>query len=217
VTLDVTYRAYPQISPLARTDVSNRVSISRKRRELLAGAIALPLLAGGVIGMKRANSPAPRPRAAEGFDFLLGRWAVRHRKLRARLAGSSEWYEFPGRLDVRRVLGGLGNIDENVLEDPQGPYLGTSLRLFDRPSGTWAIYWIDSRFPTIDPPVVGRFDGTVGNFHADDVLDGRPIRVRFRYEDLGAQQARWSQAFSPDAGATWEVNWIMDFTRRSIG
>jgi hypothetical protein len=194
--------------------VPNRLSISRKRRELLIGAIALPLLAGGLGPLSRAASPAPRPQGADGFDFLLGHWDVRHRKLRARLAGRSNWYEFPGRLDVQPILGGLANIDENVLEDPQGRYLATSVRLFDRPSGTWAIYWIDGRFPTIDPPVIGRFDGAVGHFHGDDVLDGRPIRVRFSYENLGAEQARWSQAFSPDAGATWEVNWIMDFTRQ---
>jgi hypothetical protein len=203
--------------PRASIHVPNRLSISPNRRELLAGAIALPLLAGGLAGLSRAASSAPRPPGAEGFDFLLGSWDVRHRKLRARLAGSSDWHEFPGRLDVRPILGGLGNIDENVLEDPQGRYLATSLRLFDRPSGTWAIYWIDGRFSTIDLPVVGRFDGAVGHFHGDDVLVGRPIRVRITYENLGAREARWSQAFSPDAGATWEVNWIMDFTRQKAG
>jgi hypothetical protein len=24
---------------------------------------------------------------------------------------------------------------------------------------------------------------------------------------------RWEQAFSPDGGETWELNWIMDFAR----
>jgi hypothetical protein len=27
------------------------------------------------------------------------------------------------------------------------------------------------------------------------------------------EAARWEQAFSLDKGASWETNWIMDFTR----
>lgn len=37
--------------------------------------------------------------------------------------------------------------------------------------------------------------------------------MRFTYENLGPRDARWSQAFSPDDGASWETNWIMEFTR----
>ena len=65
----------------------------------------------------------------------------------------------------------------------------------------------------IDKPVVGSFSGTVGQFYNDDVLGGRPIRVRFTYRDLGPDRACWDQAFSPDMGRSWEVNWTMDFAR----
>jgi hypothetical protein len=50
----------------------------------------------------------------------------------------------------------------------------------------------------------------VGVFEADDVFDGRPIRVRFIWT-RGAKP-RWEQAFSEDGGRTWETNWIMDYT-----
>ena len=51
----------------------------------------------------------------------------------------------------------------------------------------------------------------MGVFEADDVFDGRPIRVRFIWT-RGAKP-RWEQAFSEDGGRTWETNWIMDYTR----
>jgi len=155
-----------------------------------------------------AGTAGPR-----GFDFLIGRWTVKHRRLKARLAGCREWTEFPGTLDVRPILHGLGNVDENVLDDPAGPYLATSLRVFDRITGLWSIYWVDGRSEGIDKPVVGSFSGTVGQFYNDDVLGGRPIRVRFTYRDLGPDRACWDQAFSPDMGRSWEVNWTMDFAR----
>jgi hypothetical protein len=158
---------------------------------------------------------SPRPPGAEGFDFLLGNWDVRHRKLRERLVDSRDWYEFDGTLAVQPILGGLGNIDENDLQDPEGAYLATSLRLFDAASSTWSIYWIDGRLVGIDTPVRGKFEGAIGHFYAQDMYLERPIMIRFTYENVAPDHARWSQAFSPDEGASWEVNWTMEFTRSS--
>ena len=159
-------------------------------------------------GVAAAATPASR-----GFDFLHGRWRVAHRKLRRRLAGSDVWYAFPGTLAVAPILNGAGNFDRNVLADPAGPYEASSLRLFDARAGRWSIWWFDGRAPAVEPPVVGGFAGAKGIFYADDSFGGRPIRVRTTYEPLGRDRAQWTQAFSPDDGAGWEVNWIMDFTR----
>ena len=65
----------------------------------------------------------------------------------------------------------------------------------------------------LDPPVVGGFVDGVGTFIGQDTLDGRPILVRFRWSGITGPTPRWDQAFSDDDGATWEVNWVMDFTR----
>jgi hypothetical protein len=150
---------------------------------------------------------------ARGFDFLHGRWTVVHRKLKERLAGNTEWFEFPGTLEVAPILGGLGNFDQNVLSDPKGTFEASSLRLFNPRQQQWSIWWFDARLPGIDPPVVGGFQGRKGTFFSDDVFKDRPIRVRTTYEPLSPGHAQWTQAFSPDQGASWEVNWIMDFKR----
>jgi len=168
-----------------------------------------------VTAVNAGAAPLARPPAAAGFDFLHGRWSVRHRKLKTRLAGADDWIEFPGTLDVKPMLGGLGNIDENVLEDPAGRYLATSIRVFRPATGEWSIHWVDGRGTGLDKPVVGRFDGKVGRFYNDDSFGGRPIKVRFIYEDLTPAHARWSQAFSVDAGQSWETNWTMDFMRET--
>ena len=61
--------------------------------------------------------------------------------------------------------------------------------------------------------MAGTFENGVGTFTGPDTLRGQPIIVRYRWSDITANSARWEQAFSPDDGASWEVNWIMHFTR----
>jgi hypothetical protein len=59
--------------------------------------------------------------------------------------------------------------------------------------------------------VVGEFSNGVGLFFADEVLEGTPIKIRFKWNLLEENRPRWEQAFSADGGITWETNWIMDF------
>jgi hypothetical protein len=157
---------------------------------------------------------ADRRSAVHDFDFYLGKWRVRHRRLRERLAGSDEWQEFEGTSDAWPLLGGAGNVDDNILELPAGTYQAVSLRSFDPETGTWSIWWLDGRNPgRLDPPVVGGFTDGIGTFQCDDTLNGQPITVRFTWSNITETTCRWEQAFSPDGGQTWEVNWIMESTR----
>lgn len=149
------------------------------------------------------------------FDFQIGAWRVHHRKLRGRLVGSNDWVEFDGTCSGWVVMDGQGSVEDQYLDDPDGAYRASAFRRRDPVTGDWSIWWFDSRFASVDPPVTGRFVDGVGAFHADDVLDGRPIRVRFLWSAITAHSARWEQAFSADGGETWETNWIMTFERLS--
>jgi hypothetical protein len=53
----------------------------------------------------------------------------------------------------------------------------------------------------------------VGVFYADDTLNGAPIRKRFIRNANPGGNPTWEQAFSADAGATRETNWMMEFVR----
>lgn len=186
----------------------------RTRRGVIAGAL-LATVAESAISMSARAAPATGLTGHEhDWDGLVGQWNVRHRRLKARLVGSAEWEEFAGTSVLWLTLGRLGNVDDNVLELPSGTYRAMTVRAFDAVSGQWLIWWFDGRNPAqIDPPVRGDFKGGVGTFLADDTLNGRPIKVRFRWSGIAGASPRWEQAFSPDGGATWEVNWTMDFTR----
>ena len=159
------------------------------------------------------NAQAGRTGAGD-FDFFIGRWRVHHRRLNERLAGCRDWTEFKGRCETRKILGGLGNLDDNLLELPGDPYRAVTLRSYNPQTRQWSIWWLDGRNPSsLDPPMVGGFEDGVGAFYADDTYKGRPIRVRFFWTMPARDCPRWEQAFSADGGANWETNWVMDFTR----
>lgn len=145
------------------------------------------------------------------FDFERGAWRVQHRVRRA----DGTWIEFGGTCTNRALMDGAMNVEEHVFERPTGTTRGVALRAYDPKTATWAIWWVDSRDPhgALDPPVKGRFVDGVGTFESDGVVDGKPLRTRFVWSHIAATSARWEQAYSRDAGATWETNWVMTFAR----
>lgn len=154
------------------------------------------------------------PNPACDFDFEFGRWTVQHRRLRDRLQGCTDWDSFSGTAEVRPILGGFGNLEDNLLHLPDGDLRAIALRSFDPATGRWAIWWLAASAPhRLDTPVIGGFRDGVGTFLAQDNLRGQPILVRFLWLDTATPEPRWEQAFSPDSGATWETNWTMRFTR----
>lgn len=148
------------------------------------------------------------------FDFLIGDWRVSHRRLKRRLAGDQDWETFSGESSTRKILGGLGNLEDNWIDLPGGAYRAIALRSFDPQTARWAIWWLDARAPHhLDVPVIGNFENGVGAFFAEDRLDGRPIRVRFLWTQTKTPAPQWEQAFSADGGMSWETNWVMAFSR----
>lgn len=147
------------------------------------------------------------------FDFEFGRWHVHHRRLKDRLVGCDDWETFSGQSETRPVLGGNGNVEDNLLDFPAGPYRAIALRAFDVATQTWAIWWLSANDPhRLDVPVIGKFEGGVGAFFAKDILRDAPVDVRFLWLHTDTATPRWEQAMSRDGGKTWETNWTMDFS-----
>lgn len=166
-------------------------------------------------GIDNAMPSSNSNTAPADFDFIIGDWSVRHRRLNSRLTGCTDWTEFSGLSSTRKILGGFGNVEDNVLSFPDAEVRAAAFRSFDPQTRTWAIWWLDGRAPhSLDAPVVGGFSGPVGVFFANDTLDGKPIKVRFTWNANPGGNPIWEQAFSGDGGTTWETNWVMEFAHR---
>jgi len=142
------------------------------------------------------------------FDYLVGNWKLKNRKLKSSLTNCTEWIEFESRVEMHQILGGSGNIDKYTDSAAGKPYEGVALRLFDQKTKLWNIYWADINSGVLDPPVVGSFENHVGHFFCKDTFKGKNIIVVFRWDVRNPNLPIWSQAFSADNGKTWEWNSI---------
>src|SRR5215471_7153465 len=79
-----------------------------------------------------ANPPGystARTGTIHDFEYFVGGWTTRQRRLKARGVGSNEWEEFPGHLCMSLYLNGMATVDE--LYFPTKGSAGLTLRTFD--------------------------------------------------------------------------------------
>jgi hypothetical protein len=147
------------------------------------------------------------------FDFFMGSWKVRNRRLRERLASCADWDEFAGTAVARPIWGGLANVDEYEGDAPFGLIHGMTVRLYEPATRQWRLYWANRTAGIFDVPMVGRFEDGRGEFYNQELHAGQAVYARFVWSNITPTTCRWEQALSTDGGRSWETNWIMEMTR----
>jgi hypothetical protein len=169
-------------------------------------------------GLKSQTPGGAQEKVRDGrhdFDFEIGDWTTQLKRLQRPLSGSTMWVEYEGTTNVRGVLNGRANLAELVVQGPAGRIEGAALRLYEPESRQWTLNFFNIADGKLTPPMFGEFQNGSGVFHGQDTFNGRSILVRFVITRLTADSYRFEQAFSADAGQTWEPNWIATDTRRS--
>ena len=169
-----------------------------------------------VVALVPAQSVSPATQFAEGqhdFDFEVGHWHIHLKKLMHPLTGSKDWVEFDGTSFTQKVWDGRAQIEQFETDSPSGHIEGLTLRTFNPQTHQWFLYWANAKDGQVVVPQVGQFKNGVGEFYAEDVLNGKHIFVRFIWSKTDTDRPHFEQAFSEDGGKTWEVNWITDQTK----
>lgn len=181
-------------------------------------ALGASLLMADWAGANPPTAPAGISAQREGqraFDWEIGAWDTRLRRLRAPLSGKTEWLDYAG----TTVVSPLGNQRANIVEldvsGAAGRIAGVSLRLFQPATQQWTLHFANLANGLMTNPMSGAFQDGRGVFYGDDTLDGRAIKVRFLITQISPTSWRFEQAYSGDAGQTWEVNWVAVDTRRT--
>lgn len=163
---------------------------------------------------KTTSQQAAVPRDGQkDFDFEIGTWKTKLKRLAKPLSGSNEWVEYEGTTVVRKVWDGRANLVELDVKGAAGRIEALSLRLYNPQSKQWSLNFANVRGGVMAIPTIGEFKDGRGEFYNQEDYNGRMILVRFVIFDIKPDSCRFEQAFSDDGGKTWEVNWIADDTR----
>lgn len=188
---------------------------------LVAAFVSLPALAQQEPAQQKPEaskaSPATERDGRHDFDFEIGTWNTKLKRLARPLTGSTTWVEYEGTTVVRKVWNGAANLVELDVEGPAGRIEALSLRLYNPESRQWSLNFSNINGGTMSPPTIGEFRNGRGEFYSQEMLGGRAILVRFIISDITPTSCHFEQAFSADGGKTWEVNWIADDTRAAAG
>ena len=179
----------------------------------MKASIRLFLVSAGLVAASGLPAEAQLHDGQHDFDFHLGKWRTRLKRLQKPLTGSKDWVEYEGTTLVRPVWDGAANLVELDVAGPAGRIEGLSLRLYNPQSRQWALHFASFATGEMSPPTIGEFKDGRGEFYSQETLNGRAILVRFVISNLSADSIHFEQAFSGDGGRTWEVNWIATDTR----
>ncbi|MCQ4166292.1 hypothetical protein [Tahibacter harae] len=179
-----------------------------------AAAALLALLSASPACAAQAPPAAPPPRDGQrDFDFEVGVWNTRLKRLAQPLSGSQEWLAYEGTTTVSKVLDGRANLVELSVKGAAGTLEGLSLRLYNPVSRQWSLNFANIRSGVLAHPSVGGFKDARGEFYSQEEFGGRTILVRFVISAITRDSVHFEQAFSDDGGRNWEVNWIADDRR----
>jgi hypothetical protein len=158
-------------------------------------------------------SSVPPDPGQHDFDFEFGTWNTHLKILSHPLTGSTSWVDFNGTSVIHKIWNGRANVVELGVDGPSGHVDALSLRLYDPQTHQWSLNSANRKTGTIGVPTIGEFHNGRGEFYDTEPINGKTVLVRNVWSDITVNSCRFEQAFSTDAGKTWEVNWIADDTR----
>lgn len=106
------------------------------------------------------------------FDFEIGTWKTRLRRLLNPLTGSTTWVEYEGITVVRKVWNGRANLVELSADGAAGHFEGLSLRLYNPKSRQWSLNFASTNGGVMTPPTVGEFKSGRGEFFNQETYNG---------------------------------------------
>jgi len=183
---------------------------------LLLAALLTSMTATAQTAVPAVLNASPTLRDGQhDFDFNIGIWNTRIKRLTNPLSGPAVWTELNGTVTVRPIWGGRGQIEEIDAQGPLGRLDGMTAFLYNPESHQWSQTFASADDGTFNVPAVGSFKDGRGELYDQETFHGRVILVRAMWFDITPDAHRFEQAFSTDGGKTWEPNFVATLTRKA--
>jgi hypothetical protein len=150
---------------------------------------------------------SPGNGAEHDFDFNMGRWKTAIRAVLNPISSPGVWSNLQGTHVVYRVWNDWANIGQLEVDGPHGHIEDLALRMYDRKTHQWRVYFANSQSGTLDPPMVGEFKNGVGTFIGLDDMDGKTVLIRNIWSGITSKACRQDWAISVDGGKSWVPTW----------
>ncbi len=140
------------------------------------------------------------------FDFWVGKW-------------SASWDEPDnkkgyGTNHIRKVLDGVA-IEENfeITDGQNKGFKGKSLSVYHAQTETWKQCWTDNQsgFYYFKGIIAG--DKRIFQTEPIDRPNGQKLTQRMVFYDITKEAMTWDWESSLDGGATWNLNWRIEYKR----
>ena len=142
------------------------------------------------------------------FDFNMGHWKTQIRAVPNPLSAPNVWTNLQGTHTVYRVWGDWADIGQLEVDGPSGHEEDMALRMYDRKTRQWRVYFANSSSGTLDSPMVGEFKDGIGTFVFLDEMGGKTVLVRNVWSGITAKSCHQDWAISTNGGKTWVRTWI---------
>ena len=160
------------------------------------------------------DTPHTAASGPEGdFDFNIGHWKTDIRAAMSPLASPGSWTHLQGTHVVYRVWDDWADIGQLEVDGPGGHVEYLALRLYDRQSHQWRVYFANGKAGTLEQPMIGEFKDGVGTFVGLDEMDGKTVLIRNVWSGITPRSCDQDWAISVDGGKTWVPTWISKDTR----
>jgi hypothetical protein len=178
-------------------------------------AIGLILALSLLPGLGHPNSAQDKGTVAErdgqhDFDFIFGRWKI-HTRTHAH--GSKTWSEYNGIGTYEKIWDGRAILNEFETDGQAGHIEGLGLQTYNPQAHQWSLYWVESSDGILGVPLIGQFKDRLGEFFAQDNVDGKARLVRYIWSKMTKTSAHFEESLSDDGGKTWDAIWISDMAR----
>jgi len=144
------------------------------------------------------------------FGQFVGDWRILECRIHT---PTGAWRELEGELHWRWILRGKAIQDVWTLRDKGSGelfYEGTTIRVYDVKSGTWASTWISTSRPRARR-FVGRAVGA--EIVLDELVEAGAAPERWIFFNIASEAFRWRSEEQRPGGPTWEVTEEMRVSR----